>query len=1210
MKLQTFNWYSEDDEYNEEFKISCYGRDKSGESIHIDITGFTPFFFLKVSSKFNELYLKQFITDLKEGRFEADNKKIYVWKTYYASQLLEDKCKLVSKKDFMGFTDGENFKFIRLTFSTLRCFHYTAKNIFNSNSVKFNFGSVACKKYETFIEPIFRFFHIKNISPCGWIKIKNYKFGINSYDWEDISSFETDDTANFIELSYDIETYSSMDNNKNRPFPNPGEVKDGVYCLPKGKEYCEKNEIFQIGVVISSLCSDKEDKYLIHTGDKLTIPGTKMIQCKTEKDLIIEWAKLINIADPDVIYSYNGDMFDAQYIYTRSVYRNVFDTVAEFLSRDKDKKAYMKEATFSSSAYGLSKFNRLIIPGRFNFDILVYLKREFKEDSYKLDNIAEKYLKDKKDPVSPEYMFRAFETNNIKQLQVVGKYCVQDTLLVSKLVKKLSILTSLICMSNVVKIPIHYLIEKGQMIKGVSLVSYYTRKENYLISTPEYDKDKEIEKYKGACVLEPIKGVYNNPITVLDFASLYPSIMIAHNLCPTTLVLDEKYNNIPGATYYNKTWEDEYEIKTDVKIGRKYERKMIYNKHSYTFYTKKIGIIPKIEIELGKMRKHFKILMNKETDEFKKNIYNGNQLAYKITMNSLYGIMGCNFGPLSCQAISATITAVGREMIHKTKDFVENKYNSKVVYGDSCVKDTPITFKQNGMVKCDTIHSIWNKFGLDILPDNIFKKYDNSLTPKERKMVADVEVWSNTGWTKVKSLIRHKTHKKIYETTCFNGQVATTGDHALLSAGKNIVKPTELKINTSRLFIHYPTLNTDMNIDVIDGTLLGHIINRIDLTGNKYYNNPYIIQLHKDFINYDGENYVLPDALMNINIKDKIALVASLSQNNSTILIKDKLNAQKMYNIIRSITHPHLQVCIKHLELFGLYNIYWTDEIDENLVVDVKEITDYKDYVYDIETDDGTFQAGTGSIIIFNTDSVFIEFDKINNIEEAFDIGKVVAKEATDELFNAPIKLEFEKVYKPFMIFTKKRYIGDYYSSSPHKPDFTDSKGIVLKRRDNANIVKRLYGTITDLILAGKDIKECLDYLVGELTKLYHGDYILDEFVQTANLCKDEYKSKSPPAHVALRNKMFDRDPSSAPKLNERIPFVIIKDKTKKLVSQRAEHPEYVKENGLELDIDYYIEFKIKNPIQDILELYNIDYNDIIKKIKLKKNTLLLYMKR
>ena len=155
--------------------------------------------------------------------------------------------------------------------------------------------------------------------------------------------------------------------------------------------------------------------------------------------------------------------------------------------------------------------------------------------------------------------------------------------------------------------------------------------------------------------------------------------------------------------------------------------------------------------------------------------------------------------------------------------------------------------------------------------------------------------------------------------------------------------------------------------------------------------------------------------------------------------------------------------------------------------------------------------------------------------------------------------------------------------------------GIVLKRRDNANIVKIIYGGIINIILNEKEdnIRKSLKFLHESLEKLSNGEYPLEELVVTKTL-RAFYKNPQQIAHKVLADRMKKRDPGSAPQSNDRVPYVYIQVKeekgTKLLQGDKIEDPKYIRENNLTPDYGHYITNQIMKPC---LQLYSMILEDI-----------------
>jgi DNA polymerase delta subunit 1 len=196
----------------------------------------------------------------------------------------------------------------------------------------------------------------------------------------------------------------------------------------------------------------------------------------------------------------------------------------------------------------------------------------------------------------------------------------------------------------------------------------YRKAKEYDLLIP-VDKTNPIEgKYEGAVVIEPTRGYYTDPVATLDFASLYPSIMMAHNLCYSTLIPNHEIGKHNPENYI-KTPNGDYFMKQTVKKG----------------------LLPMILEELIAARKRARLELSKATDPFQKAVLDGRQLALKISANSVYGFTGAQVGQLPCLAISSSVTSYGRQMIEATRAFVLERYNKKngyefdseVIYGDT-----------------------------------------------------------------------------------------------------------------------------------------------------------------------------------------------------------------------------------------------------------------------------------------------------------------------------------------------------------------------------------------------------------------------------------------------------------------------------------------------------------------------------------------------
>ena len=796
------------------------------------------------------------------------------------------------------------------------------------------------------------------------------------------------------------------------------------------------DEIIQIGTVVQQFGTEMPVlKHIITLDTCDPIPGVVVEQYKTEREVILAWIRFIKRLDPDVISGYNIFGFDFSYLYHRAEDLGLKREI-ETLGRIRKLESNLEVKKLSSSALGDNTLYYINMQGRVLIDLLKVVQRDHNLVSYKLDYVAENFINDKitevvenkngksrlkirgqntliagnfitivysskqpsrdyletkykitditddiitvdaniqqgklfnghnqnirwqlaKDDVSPQQIFE-YQGQNATKRAIVASYCVQDCALCITLMNKLDILTNNIGMANVCYVPLSFIFLRGQGIKIFSLVSKECKSEDFLIPlirpkrdellnntdsdsdegvTFDYDftdkftpgedlEDMERDDdggYEGAIVLKPTPGIYlDTPVTVLDYASLYPSSMISENLSHDSLVMDEGYLGEEGArrleelgygyvdvTHDTYKWVDSrIRSKGKVKTGQKTCRFVQPPDNEKS-------IIPRILKKLLKARKDTRAKIKTTEDPFKKKVYDGLQLAYKLTANSLYGQIGAPTSPIYMKDIAASTTATGRKLLHLARDkTLEHFPQAEIVYGDT---------------------------------DSIF-----------------------------------------------------------------------------------------INFNPVD-----------DVTGEP--------------------------------LKGKAAIAKSI-------------------------------------------------------------------------------EMGIG------------------------------AEKYIQQFLKAPHRLEYEKTFSPFILFSKKRYIGNKYEEDTENYKQT-SMGIVLKRRDNADIVKHVYGTIIDILINKLDLEGSIKFCQEACEKLLRGGFTLDMLIITKSL-RGFYKNPDQIAHKVLADRIGEREPGNKPKSNDRIPYVYIETRktrgTQERQGDKIEHPDFIRRHKIKPDYKFYITNQIMKPVGQIYAL-------------------------
>jgi DNA polymerase elongation subunit (family B) len=296
----------------------------------------------------------------------------------------------------------------------------------------------------------------------------------------------------------------------------------------------------------------------------------------------------------------------------------------------------------------------------------------------------------------------------------------------------------------------------------------------------------------------------------------------------------------------------------------------------------------------------------------------------------------------------------------------------------------------------------------------------------------------------------------------------------------------------------------------------------------------------------------------------------------------------------------------------------WIKRSDK--IIKITELPYYSGYVYDLTTDNHHFAAGVGNLIVHNTDSVFFTFNlqtpegKPIRGKEALEITIEIAQEAghlASKFLKGPHDLEYEKTFMPFCLLSKKRYVGMLYETDPNKGKRKEM-GIVLKRRDNAPIVKDIYGGIIDILMKKQNIPEAIHFLKSCLQNIVDEKYPMDKLIITKSL-RSGYKNPQTIAHKVLADRITARDPGNKPSSGDRIPFVYINTPNKKglLQGDKIETPTFITENNLKIDYSFYISNQIMKPVQQVFALvlekiWDLQNKSLTKGKKFKKEVDML----
>jgi len=756
--------------------IHLFGMTADGVSLRCDIDGFRPYLYIKVPPSLDISQFRQHLGELAPASMSVER---------------------VKRKELYGFTADEEFTFFKLAVASMKDFR-ALKNILLNDHQEPIFclskKSAPLPVYESGLDPLLRFFHLRDVAPCGWVSVEPVEDGFDEEtdirvircSWDDVSPEKSPPkpTAPFKALFWDIECYSRSGD---FPVAKPMNAKD------------PGDPIIQIGCVLKDLDgSIQKTIFVLDTCDN--IPGVDVRFFPSEKEMLLAWFNWLIEVNPDIWVGYNIFGFDEKYLWHRSeVLKITMNDNLQKLSRlfGHGGKVKLDEKRLASSALGDNFLHTLSLQGRLQVDLYHVVKRGYQLPSYKLDEVTKYFMSGKlktvehnedgswsiktsgtgnakvgravvlidetgdeltdkltilevgsgflkvkpseadseldtdlavkwvivKDDVSPADIFRLHRGSSADRATIAA-YCIQDCDLTMELYNKLETFNNAMCMANVCTVPVTMIFTRGQGVKIESLIFKFCNSQNMTIVTqtstpfnyvaPEGEVTEAQDSYEGAIVLDPTPGFYTkSPIGVCDFASLYPSTIESENISYDSLLwtkdYDQEGNEIKTSSYgdiekYQKLgeamgcrWIDiSFDIwKPDPNDTRKNPKKIkggirVCRYAQYPGSRK--AALPRIVQGLLAARAAKRAEIKREADPFRKALLDAEQLAYKLTANSLYGQLGSGVFKVRLQHLAASVTAYGRKQILFAKAAIEKFYGPEakdprcsafVVYGDT-----------------------------------------------------------------------------------------------------------------------------------------------------------------------------------------------------------------------------------------------------------------------------------------------------------------------------------------------------------------------------------------------------------------------------------------------------------------------------------------------------------------------------------------------
>lgn len=424
-------------------------------------------------------------------------------------------------------------------------------------------------------------------------------------------------------------------------------------------------------------------------------------------------ARFIRLLDVDIVTGYNIDTFDLPWMLSRAkVLGAVCGTEFEraWGRSLRSSRMTVRQRVFESSQAGKVVFTDVRAEGLVVLDMIKKLQRDplIKLRSYSLNAVAAEYVGAEKEDVSYARINEMQATGSVER-EKLRSYCEKDALLPLEIAEspKLKVMEGMIESARINVCPIEVLLTRGQQVRSKCALYKIARvQEPQLFFYTRSDEERAAqanETFKGAKVIDPKPGLYRMVVT-LDWAGLYPAIMITFNLCPTTRVRPGYDLTTDLLVQRCKTMEELYAIPLTERQRRAREAVYVACEVTQEFpyaeapfagapvflkHSVKVGIVPLAQQIYSAHRSAAKAEMEaakKVDDHATAALLNQRQQALKLLGNSLYGLLGATSAFLYSREVAEEVTRRGRELLFQMRADVLTEFKQhapEVIYGDT-----------------------------------------------------------------------------------------------------------------------------------------------------------------------------------------------------------------------------------------------------------------------------------------------------------------------------------------------------------------------------------------------------------------------------------------------------------------------------------------------------------------------------------------------
>ena len=495
--------------------LKMFGVSKTGNSILLHVTDFLHYLFVAAPVNFQK-------------------QDVNGYKAYLETQMAQHQpsihsVQMVLRENLFGFQGNQKSPYLKITVTNHHIINKLRTLIEGGNANYKSLWKGVDGGILTFdsIQYVLRFMIDTGITGMSWVDVPAQKYHIiPQYERQSNCQIEAHcHYRDLVALGHDGE-WASMAPLRILSFD--------IECAGRKGVFPEANQdpVIQIANVVTRYGESKPFVRNVFVLDTCSlIVNTQIYEHDSEEKMLMAWRDFVEKVDPDVIIGYNISNFDFPYLLDRAKHLKVLKF--PYWSRLKSVESKHRSTNFSSKQMGNRDTEATNTNGRIQLDLLQLVQRDHQLRSYTLNSVCAQFLGEQKEDVHHTMITELFNgtPDSRRRLAV---YCLKDAYLPQRLMDKLMCLVNYTEMARVTGVPFNYLLSKGQQVKFISQLFRKALEQQLVI--PNLRNEATEEQYEGATVIEPVRGYYDKPVATLDFASLYPSIIQAHNLCYTTLL--------------------------------------------------------------------------------------------------------------------------------------------------------------------------------------------------------------------------------------------------------------------------------------------------------------------------------------------------------------------------------------------------------------------------------------------------------------------------------------------------------------------------------------------------------------------------------------------------------------------------------------------------------------------------------------------------